>query len=84
MSMKAINGSVCRKYNPRLNAEILTKNAVIANAEDGYTYRWDLAKDTLTRVNLNPPIGEAYTPTVVGPDGSVYAINNATLYSLGK
>jgi len=58
--------------------------AVIANAEDGYTYRWDLAKDQLTRVNLNPPIGEAYTPTVVGPDGNVYAINNATLYALGK
>ena len=24
--------------------------------------------------------GEAYTPTVVGPDGAVYAINNAELY----
>jgi hypothetical protein len=58
--------------------------AVIANAEDGYTYRWDLVRDTLTRVNLNPPIGEAYTPTVIGPDGTVYAINNAVLYALGK
>ncbi len=38
----------------------------------------------LTRINLNPPIGEAYTPTEIGPDGTVYAINNATLYALGS
>ena len=28
-------------------------------------------------------VGEAYTPTFVGPDGSVYAINNATLFVVG-
>jgi hypothetical protein len=58
--------------------------AVIANAEDGYTYRWDLVNDQLTRINLNAPIGEAYTPTLIGPDGTVYAINDAVLYALGK
>jgi hypothetical protein len=28
-------------------------------------------------------LGEAYTPTLVGVDGIVYAINNATLYAVG-
>jgi hypothetical protein len=59
-------------------------HAVIANAEDGHTYRWDLKKDKLTDVGLNAPIGEAYTPTEIGPDGTVYAINDGVLYALGK
>jgi hypothetical protein len=58
--------------------------AVIANSEDGHTYRWDLTTGKLTGINLNPPIGEAYTPTEIGPDGTVYAINDAVLYALGK
>ena len=33
---------------------------------------------------VNPPRGEAYTPTVVGPDGTAYAINDGKLYALGK
>jgi hypothetical protein len=59
-------------------------HSVIANAEDGHTYRWDLATDTLTDVSLNAPRGEAYTPTVVGADGTIYVINDAKLYALGK
>lgn len=58
--------------------------AVIANAEDGHTYRWNLALDKLSDVSLNAPRGEAYTPTLIGPDGTTYAINDATLYALGR
>jgi hypothetical protein len=59
--------------------------AVIANAEDGYAYRWDLTNNTLSQnLMLNAPIGEAYTPTLIGPDGTVYAINDATLYAMGN
>lgn len=58
--------------------------AIIANSEDGHTYRWDLVTGKLKGINLNKPKAEAYTPTEVGPDGTVYAINNATLYALGK
>jgi hypothetical protein len=58
--------------------------SVLANSEDGALYRWDLASNTFTEsVSLTPGIGEAYTPTVVGVDGTVYAINNATLFAVG-
>lgn len=59
-------------------------NSVIANAEDGHVYRWDLATGALSEVlRLNGPRPEAYTPTLVGPDGTVYAINDSRLYALG-
>jgi hypothetical protein len=59
--------------------------SVIANSEDGHVYRWDLATNTLAEVmTLNAPQPEAYTPTIVGPDGTVYAINDAYLYAIGN
>jgi len=59
--------------------------AALVNNEDGVLYRWDFRKNLLTQsVVLTPGVGEAYTPTVIGPDGTVYAINNATLFAVGK
>jgi hypothetical protein len=59
--------------------------SVFANSEDGKLYRWDLTTNTFTQVvTLTPGIGEAYTPTWMGPDGTVYAINNATLFAVGQ
>lgn len=59
--------------------------AVMANSEDGKLYRWDLTTNTLSQtVVLTPGLGEAYTPTVIGVDGTVYAINNATLFAVGN
>jgi hypothetical protein len=56
----------------------------IVNSEDGNVYRWNFGTNTLdARVNLSTGIGEPYTPTVIGPDGKVYAINNSTLFALG-
>ena len=44
-------------------------------------YRWDFATNSLSPAfPMAAATGEAYTPTVIGPDGAVYAINNATLY----
>lgn len=58
--------------------------SVLAGSEDGVLYRWDLGTNTFSEsVVLTPGIGEAYTPTVTGPDGKVYAINNATLFAVG-
>jgi len=60
-------------------------DSVIVNNEDGILYRWDLARNTLAeKIRINRPRPEAYTPTIIGPDGTVYAINNATLYAIGR
>jgi hypothetical protein len=60
-------------------------HSVIVNSEDGIVYRWDLATNKLAeKMHLNAPRSEAYTPTIIGPDGTVYAINNATLYAIGR
>ncbi|HEY4114328.1 MAG TPA: hypothetical protein VGM17_09745 [Rhizomicrobium sp.] len=59
--------------------------SVIANSEDGTTYRWDLTTNSLSQAFvLNPPTLESYTPTLVGPDGTAYAINDAHLYAIGN
>jgi len=61
-----------------------TKSAIV-NSEDGINYRWDFTTNTLSQmIRLSPGVGEAYTPTVIGPDGTVYAINDAVLYAIGQ
>lgn len=60
-------------------------HSVLANSEDGKLYRWDLVTNTFSEtIVLTPGIGEAYTPTIIGADGKVYAINNATLFAIGQ
>jgi hypothetical protein len=60
--------------------------SVLANNEDGYLYRWDLTLNQLTEsvALTTTQTGEAYTPTVVGADGIVYAINHGVLFAVGK
>jgi hypothetical protein len=59
------------------------KCAVI-NSEDGHVYRWDFTTNSLSQgLSLAPATGEAYTSTLIGPDGAVYAINNAQLFCCG-
>ncbi len=58
--------------------------SVLANSEDGNLYRWDLATNTFPQVvTLSTGIGEAYTPTAIGADGTAYAINDAILDAVG-
>jgi PKD repeat protein len=58
--------------------------SIYAGSEDGVLYQWDLTTNSFVRtVRLTPGIGEAYTPTLIGPDGTVYAINNAILFAVG-
>jgi hypothetical protein len=59
--------------------------AVLANSEDGYLYRWDLTTNSFPqRITLTSGIGEAYTPTVIGTDGTGFAINDAVLFAIGQ
>jgi hypothetical protein len=56
----------------------------IAGAEDGKLYRWDLTSNTFSEIiTLTPGIGEAYTPTLIGGNGVVYAINDGILFAVG-
>jgi hypothetical protein len=59
--------------------------SLLANSEDGVLYRWDLRTPTefSQSVRLTAGLGEAYTPTAIGADGRVYAINDSTLFSVG-
>jgi hypothetical protein len=60
-------------------------HSILANSEDGVLYRWDVTTNSFSQtIRLTSGLGEAYTPTVVGPDGTVYAVNNATLFAVGK
>jgi hypothetical protein len=61
-----------------------TKSAIV-NSEDGVTYRWDFTTNTLLEsLHLTAGRGEAYTPTAIGSDGTVYAINDAILFAIGN
>jgi hypothetical protein len=58
--------------------------SVLVNSEDGMLYRWNLVTNAFSeKIRLGDEIGEAYTPTAIGPDGAVYAVNNAVLYAVG-
>jgi hypothetical protein len=58
--------------------------SVLMNSEDGYLYRWHLPSNTLSeRIRLNNGYAQSYTPTAIGADGRVYAVNNARLFSIG-
>jgi hypothetical protein len=59
------------------------RRSVLASNEDGVLYRWDLATNALSqKLQLNSGLGQAYTPTVVGADGGVFAISNAVMYAV--
>jgi hypothetical protein len=59
--------------------------SILVNSEDGSLYRWSLATKTLTQsIKLTSGVGESYTPTAIGADGAVYAVNNAVLFSIAK
>lgn len=62
--------------------DVPDKSAIV-NSEDGNTYRWDFTTNAITdTVDLEPPTGEAYTPTLASNDGIAICVNNATVFAL--
>lgn len=69
-----------------INAAAVDVNgkSAIVNCEDGHMYRWSFVTNKLVEdLNLQPPTGEAYTSTAIGPDGKLYAMNNCILFAIG-
>jgi uncharacterized repeat protein (TIGR01451 family) len=78
------NGSV-REWCINSGAVDPFSASIVANSEDGTVYRWSLASNSFTqKVPLTTGVSEAYTPTAIGADGTVYAINDATLFAVGQ
>jgi hypothetical protein len=60
-------------------------DSILVNSEDGKLYRWLLSTNTLSEsVGLTAGVTEAYTPTVIGTDGTAYAINGGILFAVGQ
>jgi hypothetical protein len=59
--------------------------SIVMPSEDGNLYRWNLLSNSFLQVvTVNPNgIGEAYVPTLEGPDGTIYTIENAHLFAVG-
>jgi hypothetical protein len=81
----AVAGAGGGTYAWCVNAAVadVVGGAVFAANEDGYLYRWSLSTNTVSRVALAPPGTQAYTPTIVGPNGLVLAMANGILFAVG-
>ncbi len=54
-------------------------------SEDGRLYRWNLASNRLDGAVVLAAAGpQAYTPSVIAPDGSVLAIAGGTVFGIGR
>jgi hypothetical protein len=60
-------------------------DSVLVNSEDGVLYRWNLGTNTFSeKIRLTAGVTEAYTPTAIGADGTVFAIQDGILFAVGR
>jgi hypothetical protein len=84
-------------FNNGTTNNLLSGNpSIFVTNEDGLMFRWDLTlavQDTGSKISPNPSftqgivlnsgVVQAYTPTLIGNDGTVYAVSNATVFAVG-
>jgi hypothetical protein len=62
-----------------------TTGTIFFNSEDGNSYRWNLAQNSLAEtLNLTTGFGEPYVPQSIGPDGTVYTFNGTFFFAMGE
>jgi len=83
-TLDAGSATARREWCINTMAADVPRKSILVNNEDGILYRWDLTTNTLSQhiTLITTGIGQAYTPTMIGADGAVYAISNATLFSI--
>jgi hypothetical protein len=60
-------------------------HSIFVPSEDGRFYRWDVSANALTEtITLGQGLFTPYVPTVIGPNGTIYTINNRALFSVGS
>lgn len=60
------------------------RGMIYINNEDGVLYRYNLGQNRIDRsIRMTGGIREAYTNTLIGPDGTVYATNMQTMFAIG-
>ncbi len=52
--------------------------------EDGYFYRVEFGGENWSRIMLGQPRDAAYTPAAMGPDGTVYALDDRSFFIIGN
>ncbi len=76
-----------------INAPAIDKNGTVyTNGEDGFLYALQGmypasnggCSPTATRIMLDRARDAAYTPLALGPDGTVYTLNNGRMFSVGN
>ncbi len=68
-----------------VNAVVVDKNGnSYFLGEDGYFYRVEFGGENWSRIMLGAPRNAAYTPAAMGPDGTVYALDDRSFYIVGN
>jgi outer membrane protein assembly factor BamB len=57
---------------------------VYVNSEDGNLYELDHAGKLASKLFLQLAIGAAYTPSSIGPDGTIYTQNDGVMFAIGQ
>ena len=74
-----------REWCVNATAVDLTNDCVFFNSEDGNTYRWNLAQNSLVQVcNMASAFGAPYVAQSIGPDGTVYTFNDIWMFAEGQ